>query len=59
MRLQHGAGGKPIDAIAFNTVEDDLPSFEKIHLAFRMNVNEFRNNRNLQLIVDCISATAQ
>ena len=59
MRLRHDAGGKAIDAIAFNTVADDLPSFEKIHVAFRMNVNEFRNIRNLQLIVDCMSAAGQ
>jgi len=56
MQLRHNEGGKAIDAIAFNTVTDDLPSFEKIHLAYRLNVNEFRNNRNLQLIVDCMSA---
>jgi len=56
MQLRHNEGGKAIDAIAFNTVTDDLPSFEKIHLAYRLNVNEFRNIRNLQLIVDCMSA---
>jgi len=56
MQLRHNEGGRAIDAIAFNTVTDDLPSFEKIHLAYRLNVNEFRNNRNLQLIVDCMSA---
>ena len=59
MQLRHNQGGKAIDAIAFNTLADDLPSFEKIHLAYRMNVNEFRNIRNLQLIVDCMSATEQ
>ena len=59
MQLRHNDGGEAIDAIAFNTVADDLPSFEKIHLAYRLNVNEFRNIRNLQLIVDCMSATEQ
>ncbi len=59
MQLRHDAGGNTVDAIAFNTVADDLPSFEKIHLAYRMNVNEFRNVRNLQLIVDCMDAAAQ
>lgn len=56
MRLRPDAGGKAVDAIAFNTVADDLPSFETIHVAYRLNVNEFRNNRNLQLIVDCMRA---
>jgi len=59
MQLRHNEGGKAIDAIDFNTLEEDLPSFEKIHLAYRLNVNEFRNIRNLQLIVDCMSATEQ
>jgi len=59
MQLRHNAGNKPVDAIAFNTVAEDLPSFDKIHLAYRMNVNEFRNNRSLQLIVDCMSASEQ
>jgi len=59
MQLRHNAGSKPVDAIAFNTLADDLPSFENIHLAYRMNVNEFRNNRSLQLIVDCISTGEQ
>jgi single-stranded-DNA-specific exonuclease len=59
MQLRHNEGGKTVDAIAFNTLADDLPSFEKIHLAYRMNVNEFRNIRNLQLIVDCMNAAEQ
>ena len=58
MQLRHDQGGVMVDAIAFNTVADDLPSFERIHLAYRMNVNEFRNVRNLQLIVDCINNAA-
>ena len=59
MQLLHDEGDKTIDAIAFNTLVDDLPSLQKIHVAYRMNVNEFRNNRNLQLIVDCMSADEQ
>ena len=59
MQLRYGDGGKTVDAIAFNTVADDLPSFERLHLAYRMNVNEFRNVRNLQLIVDCMDTVVQ
>jgi len=59
MQLRYDQGGKTVDAIAFNTVAEDLPSFENIHVAYRMNVNEFRNIRRLQLIVDCMSATEQ
>ncbi|MGD8583550.1 MAG: single-stranded-DNA-specific exonuclease RecJ, partial [Gammaproteobacteria bacterium] len=56
MQLRHHQGGNAVNAIAFNTVADDLPSFEKIHVAYRLNINEFRNTRSLQLIVDCLSA---
>ena len=59
MQLRYDQDSKAVDAIAFNTVADDLPSFEKIHVAYRMNVNEFRNIRSLQLIVDCVSAAEQ
>ena len=59
MQLRYDQGSKTVDAIAFNTIADDLPSFEKIHVAYRMNVNEFRNIRSLQLIVDCMSAAEQ
>jgi single-stranded-DNA-specific exonuclease len=55
MQLKHDEGGKPVNAIAFNTLAEDLPSLEKIHVAYRLNVNEFRNNRSLQLIIDCMS----
>ena len=58
MQLRHGDGGGTVDAIAFNTVADDLPSFDRIRLAYRMNVNEFRNVRKVQLIVDCMDSAA-
>jgi single-stranded-DNA-specific exonuclease len=57
MRLRLNQADKTVDAIAFNTLAEDLPSTEQIHVAYRMNVNEFRNNRSLQLIVDCINAS--
>ncbi len=57
MQLRLNQADKTVDAIAFNTLADDLPSTERIHVAYRMNVNEFRNNRSLQLIVDCINAS--
>ena len=59
MQLRHKQGDKTVDAIAFNTLADDLPATREIQVAYRMNVNEFRNNRSLQLIVDCMSAPAQ
>jgi single-stranded-DNA-specific exonuclease len=42
-------------AIAFNKTDDDLPAGDdNIHIVYRLDVNEFRGNRNLQLIVQHI-----
>jgi single-stranded-DNA-specific exonuclease len=42
-------------AIAFNKTDADLPVGEDtIHISYRLDVNEFRGNRNLQLIVQHI-----
>ena len=47
---------KWIDAIAFNVDLDAWPNPQKdsIKAAYRLDVNEFRGNRNLQLIIDHI-----
>lgn len=44
-------------AIAFNKTDEDLPEGNKnIHIVYRLDVNEFRGKRNLQLIVQHIEA---
>ena len=44
-------------AIAFNKTDEDLPEGdEDIHIVYRLDVNEFRGKRNLQLIVQHIEA---
>jgi single-stranded-DNA-specific exonuclease len=44
-----------IDAIAFNTIDDDWPAnVERVELAYRLDVNEFNGNRNAQLLVEHI-----
>ncbi|MCK4674848.1 MAG: single-stranded-DNA-specific exonuclease RecJ [Gammaproteobacteria bacterium] len=49
--------GACYSAIAFNKTDEDLPEGEKnIHIVYRLDVNEFRGNRNLQLIVQHIEA---
>lgn len=49
---------KTYDAIAFNMIETVLPTGDhtEIRVVYRLDVNEFRGNRNLQLIVDYIEA---
>ncbi len=49
--------GACYSAIAFNKTDDDLPQGDKnIHIVYRLDVNEFRGNRSLQLIVQHIEA---
>lgn len=44
-----------VDAIAFNTVDDDWPlSVEQVELAYRLDVNEFNGRRSAQLLVEHI-----
>lgn len=46
------------DGIAFNVDIKAWPNAkaEKVHLAYRLDVNEFRGKRNVQLMVECIKA---
>ena len=51
-------GGAAIDAIAFNV---DVrawpdPSVQQVHLVYRLDINEFRGQRNLQFIVEHLAA---
>ncbi|MBB6522198.1 single-stranded-DNA-specific exonuclease RecJ [Pseudoteredinibacter isoporae] len=51
------AGGQQlIDAIAFNVDTDQWPNYraERLHLSFKLDVNEFRGRRSLQLLVNHI-----
>jgi len=62
LRLTNGScngNGQEIDAIAFNQtdyinehIESHLP--EKIHATYKLDINEYRGRRSLQLIVDYI-----
>ncbi len=51
-------GQQAIDAIAFNVDLDDWPNPEcqKVQLAYRMDVNEFRGRQSLQFMVDYLVA---
>ena len=49
--------GENYAAIAFNKTDVDLPAGDdNIHIVYRLDVNEFRGKRNLQLIVQRIEA---
>ena len=47
------APGHPIDAIAFNETGENLAD-GPVHLVYKLDVNEFRGRRSLQLLIDHI-----
>ncbi|MDX1508059.1 MAG: single-stranded-DNA-specific exonuclease RecJ [Woeseiaceae bacterium] len=54
MTVRPAAGGRPIDAIAFNQAG---PGYRgTVQLAFRLDVNEFRGIESAQLVVEQIAA---
>jgi len=53
--LLENKAGTAIDAIAFNTTDHDWPqNTEKVSLVYRLDINEFRGARKLQLMVQHI-----
>ena len=55
LSLQPEGSQLEIDAIAFNVTDEDwAPDLRKAKVAFRLDVNVFRGNKSLQLMVDHI-----
>jgi len=55
LRLQSDDNDKVLDAIAFNTTDEDWPpGSEKIHSTYRLGINDFRGNSQLQLFMEFI-----
>ena len=53
MVVQPWHTSKTLDAIAFNAVDNDCPHDQQsVRLAYRLDVNEFRGQRSLQLMVE-------
>ena len=53
--LRPPGGEGVIDAIAFNTVDDDWPADSRqVELAYRLDVNEYNGRRSVQLMVEHI-----
>lgn len=49
--LQPAGGGAVVEAIAFNQVEVFVPGTARVRIAYRLSVNEYRDQRRLQLLV--------
>ncbi|WP_410683641.1 single-stranded-DNA-specific exonuclease RecJ [Avibacterium paragallinarum] len=60
MMVEPQNGGPLLDAIAFNVDTRYYPdlSLKKVKLAYKLEVNEYRGQRNIQLLVDYIEPLA-
>jgi len=54
MIVQSIAGGEPLDAIAFNRLPEDLPGSGAVRLLYRLGINRWRGNTEVQLMVEGI-----
>ena len=55
LKLRLGSGTQVIDAIAFNIIDDDWPeNVQRVNVAYRLDVNNYRNRETLQLIISHI-----
>jgi single-stranded-DNA-specific exonuclease len=52
LRLFVEGENRAIDAIAFNTLGEHLDGCERMHAVYRLDVNEYRGERSLQLIIE-------
>lgn len=53
MKLQPEQGGVAVDAIAFNMTNEQLgENNDRIRAVYKLDVNEFRNNKSLQLMIE-------
>jgi single-stranded-DNA-specific exonuclease len=54
LKMVLAKGNRQLDAIAFNIDPAQWPNYrcEQINAAFRLDINQFRNRRSVQLIVD-------
>ena len=52
LSLAHRTGEAEFEAVMFNVQADELPPGDHWRVAYRLDVNEFRGNRRLQLMVE-------
>lgn len=58
LQLLHEDGGEALDAIAFNVDLATWPNqrVRRVHVAYKLDINVFRNRERLQLLVTALSA---
>lgn len=58
LTLKAPRSGETIEAMAFFQAHQLVDHVEEIHCAFKLDINEWRGNRNLQLIIDYFTPVA-
>ncbi len=54
--LKHDKNAKSINAIAFNTTDESWPQqVERVHAVYRLDINEYRGQKQLQLMIEHIT----
>ncbi|HVY53308.1 MAG TPA: DHHA1 domain-containing protein, partial [Gammaproteobacteria bacterium] len=58
LKMTLAKGNRFLDAVAFNVDQAYWPNYrcQQVHVAYKLDVNEFRNKRNVQLIVEHLEA---
>ncbi|HEV2111410.1 MAG TPA: single-stranded-DNA-specific exonuclease RecJ [Gammaproteobacteria bacterium] len=55
LMLEHGTGGRRCEAIAFGQTGDHIPpACHRVRIAYKPDVNEYRGERRLQLLIEHI-----
>ncbi len=53
LTLRTSRNAKPVDAIAFNKVQDGLATgYSRVRVAYKLHVNEYQGQRTLQMIIE-------
>ena len=54
LKMMLAKGERQVDAVAFNVDLEKWPNHrcQQVYAAFRLDINEFRNRRTVQLLVD-------
>lgn len=60
MRLRDASSGKMLESIAFNQTDEQWPGkVDRVQLAYRLDINEFRGRRSLQLLAEYVCPVEQ
>jgi single-stranded-DNA-specific exonuclease len=58
LKMVLAKGNRQLDAVAFNIDQAHWPNYrcQQVHVAYKLDINEYKNKRNVQLIVEHLEA---